>query len=95
MESGQLSAAVAREMGVLSGQRFESREIGAAGEFGALAGDELERAARSYSALCVRSTARRNTEIEVAFPTARKMSGSGFTSLRSVLERSRAERRSQ
>ena len=52
MESGQLSAAVAaiREMGVLSGQRIESREIGAAGEFDALAGDELERAARSYMA---------------------------------------------
>ena len=46
MESGQLSAAVAaiREMGVLSGQRIECREIGAPGEFEALADDKLERA---------------------------------------------------
>jgi hypothetical protein len=54
MESGQLSAAIAaiREMGVLSGQRIERREIGVPGEFESLADDELEHALRErFSAL--------------------------------------------
>ncbi|MGA8693996.1 MAG: hypothetical protein WB689_09130 [Xanthobacteraceae bacterium] len=51
-KGGQLSAAVAaiKEMGVLSGQRIERREIGAPGEFGALNDDELERALVERSA---------------------------------------------
>jgi Fe2+ transport system protein FeoA len=48
MESKQFSAAIAaiREMGVLSGQRIERREIGAPGEFEALTDDELLAALR-------------------------------------------------
>jgi hypothetical protein len=44
--SAQFSAAVAaiREMGVLSGQRIERREVGTPGEFDAFNDDELERA---------------------------------------------------
>jgi hypothetical protein len=48
MASKQFSAAIAaiREMGVLSGQRIERREIGAPGEFEALTDDELLAALR-------------------------------------------------
>jgi hypothetical protein len=48
MESKQFSAAIAaiREMGVLSGQRIERREIGAPGEFEALTDDKLLAALR-------------------------------------------------
>jgi hypothetical protein len=48
MESKQFSAAIAaiREMGVLSGQRIERREIGAPSEFEALTDDELLAALR-------------------------------------------------
>lgn len=46
MEKGQLSTAVAaiREMGMLSGQRVERKEIGQPGAFDDLSDDELERA---------------------------------------------------
>ena len=48
MAHKQFSAAIAaiREMGVLSGQRIERREIGAPGEFEALTDDELLAALR-------------------------------------------------
>jgi hypothetical protein len=48
MQSGQLSAAVAaiREIGVLSGQRIERKEVGAPGAFDDLTDDRLERALR-------------------------------------------------
>jgi hypothetical protein len=44
MESGQFSAAIAaiKEMGVLSGQRIERKEVGPPGAFDALTDDELE-----------------------------------------------------
>jgi len=43
LQAGQLSAAI-REMGVLSGQRVERKEIGPPGAFDGLTDDELERA---------------------------------------------------
>jgi hypothetical protein len=48
MESHQFGAAIAaiREMGVLSGQRVQRKEVGRPGEFDALTDDELERALR-------------------------------------------------
>ena len=48
MESKQFSAAIAtiREMGVLSGQLIERREIGAPGEFEALTDDDCSRRLR-------------------------------------------------
>jgi hypothetical protein len=58
MESKQFSAAIAaiREMGVLSGQLIERREIGAPGEFEALTDDELL-AAAARAPPCVRFSA--------------------------------------
>jgi hypothetical protein len=46
MESHQSSTAIAaiREMGVLSGQRVERKEVGPPGAFDAMTDEELERA---------------------------------------------------
>jgi hypothetical protein len=46
MESHQFSTAIAaiREMGVLSGQRVERKEVGPPGAFDAMTDEELERA---------------------------------------------------
>jgi hypothetical protein len=46
MESHQSSTAIAaiREMGVLSGQRIERKEVGPPGAFDAMTDEELERA---------------------------------------------------
>jgi hypothetical protein len=46
MASGQSKAAIAaiKEMGVLTGQRIERKEVGPPGQFEAMTDDELERA---------------------------------------------------
>jgi hypothetical protein len=65
LESGQLSAAVAaiREIGVLSGQSIERKEVGPPGAFDDLSDDQLERALRErWNALGLTPDAGSNTQ---------------------------------